>query len=103
MLELFKDIKWISSIVDTVPAMRGMIEEVLGQLWLDETALLPEYLSIHDLQNLGIGGGCFVSCNDQSAVVLFRLTGSIFKVECPICSCKTHAQANLMFIQNRTI
>ena len=47
-----KDINWISSIVDAVPAMRGVIEEVLEQLWVDETALLPEYLSIHDLQNL---------------------------------------------------
>ena len=47
-----KDINWISSIVDTVPAMRGMIEEVLEQLWFDETTLLPEYLSIHDLQKI---------------------------------------------------
>ena len=47
-----KDVNWISNIVDAVPSMRGTIEEVLEHLWLDETALLPEYLSIHDLRTL---------------------------------------------------
>ena len=32
--------------------MKGTIEEVLERLWLEETSLLPEYLSIHDLYNL---------------------------------------------------
>lgn len=47
-----EEINWIGDIVDDVPALRSSIEEVLEHLWLEETSLLPEYLSIHDLHNL---------------------------------------------------
>ena len=46
------DNNWICDIVETVPALRSAIEEVLERLWLEETSLLPRYLSIHDLYNL---------------------------------------------------
>ena len=47
-----EDNKWLSDVVDAVPALRNSIEEVLEHLWSEETSLLPEYLSIHDLYNL---------------------------------------------------
>ena len=45
------DTNWIDDIVDVVPTLKGTIEEILERLWLEETSLLPEYLSIHDLYN----------------------------------------------------
>lgn len=43
---------WIADIIDAVPHLLPSLEETLEQLWNDETGLLPEYLSIRDLQNL---------------------------------------------------